>query len=282
MPKNLTIPFYKKCLVILSAFYGIMFFFWIFLRFTNSVDTVENYFFGFFLGFMPLLGFLFGSYVSVHWGFLKSKLGRAIFFVACGQLFWALGTFVFAYFNLILQQEVPYPSIADFFYLLLYVFYIAGTYNLAHATGARLSNNSKVLKLLIPVIPIIIFLLTYLFSLKDYIVTIQNFSLEVLLDLVYPLLDSILLSFTLITLILSYRSWGGKYSLAVYFLLFGFIVEFCADSAFTATTSNDTFFVGNWVDLLFLTSNFIVALALVLMSAERVLARKYSVAEDGK
>ena len=271
MPKLNNTFFYKKAIFILCIYFILMTLFWLFLTYFSLKNIIDNYFFGLFLAFMPFIGFLFGVHVSKHWGFITSKLGRAIFFISLGQMFWSVGTIIFAYYNIVLQQEVPYPSLADLSYSLLYVFYVLGAYNLAHATGARSSSHSKTIKFIIPIIPILVFLLVYLLNLRPYLNTIESFSIEVLLDIVYPLLDSILLSFTLITLILSYRYLGGKYRIAVYVLLLGFVIEFIADFSFSITTSKELFYVGNWVDYLFLLSNFIVGIAVILMSPDRIL-----------
>lgn len=262
----------SKVTLVLVYFYAFMLIYWYFMNLDGLQNTQVNFIFGLFLAFMPLIGAFCGFSISKQWGFLSSKLGRTVFYVSLGLMFWGLATLIFAYFNIVLQQDVPYPSVADVFYLLLYVFYTLGAYQLMHVVGAKQSLKSIHGKIVLGFVPFIIFVLTYFLFIKDIAMGFEQLNVEFILDLAYPFLDSVLLCFALLTLVLSFGQLGGKYRLAIYILLLGFVIEYFADFGFSFTTSNETFFVGNWVDLLFLTSTFLVSFSVTLLSPKFVLS----------
>ncbi|MBP7860022.1 hypothetical protein KA001_03630, partial [Patescibacteria group bacterium] len=205
------------------------------------------------------------------WGFLTSKIGRSIFFVSLGLLFWSLGTLIFAYYNLALGVEVPYPSIADVFYVLLYVFYTLGIFFLMYSTGATISIKKSHGKFLVAFVPIVVFLFSGYFLLDIGSLFSRNLlSFESILDIFYPLGDSLLLTFTLLIIFLSVKYLGGKYKFPIYLLLLGFIIEYLADLFFSIKTADDTFFVGGPTDLMFLTSTYLVSLSLILFDSKRI------------
>lgn len=272
--KNNLMPFNfvkSKVTLVLVYFYVFMLVYWYFMNLDGLQNTQVNFIFGFFLAFVPLIGAFCGFNVSRQWGFISSKLGKAVFYVSLGLFFWGLATLIFAYFNIVLQQDVPYPSLADVFYLLLYIFYTLGAYQLMHVVGAKQSVRSIHGKILLGLIPFLIFVLTYFLFIRDVALSYEQLNLEFILDLAYPFLDSILLCFALLTLVLSFGQLGGKYRFAIYILLIGFVVEYFADFGFSFTTSAETFFVGNWVDLLFLTSTFLVSYSVTLLSPKFLL-----------
>lgn len=256
----------SKSTLILVYFYLFMLVYWYLMNLDGLQNTLVNFIFGSLLAFVPIIGALFGFTISKKWGFLSSKLGKAIFYVSTGLLFWGFATIIFAYFNIVMQQDVPYPSIADIFYLLLYVFYTLGAYQLMHVVGAKKSLKSIRGKIAVGIVPFIIFILTYFLFIGNLTESLEWLNLEFVLDLVYPFLDSILLCFALLTLLLSFGQLGGRYRVAIYTLLVGFIVEYFADLGFSYTTSSESFYVGNWVDLLFLTSTFLVSFSITLLS----------------
>jgi hypothetical protein len=80
---------------------------------------------------------------------------------------------------------------------------------------------------------------------------------------------------TILIVLLSYRYLGGTYMLPVYILLAGISTEFIADFGFSVTTTKETYFVGSWVDMLFMTGIYLVSVSLVLFSTQRLEEHKH-------
>jgi hypothetical protein len=265
---------YKFFLIVQLVLFSLMLLLWFVIQNAGLVDTNLNYIFGFFLAFVPLSGFFAGLFVSKQWGYWSSKVGRSILLIALGLFFWSLGTFIFAYYNLIGHVEVPYPSTADFAYVSLYLFYILGALNLMRATGASASLKSWRGKLVIITIPLLVFVTTYNWMMGGAFDLSEGLSWVFLMDIFYPLGDVLMLSLIISIMFLSAKYLGGVYRLSIYLLFSGFVAEFIADFGFTVTTYNETFYVASWVDLVFLVSTTLVSLALITFSPERLKLRR--------
>ena len=84
--------------------------------------------------------------------------------------------------------------------------------------------------------------------------------LKLFFDFAYPVGDLLILTVVTLVYSLSYRYLGGIFKNAVYLILLGFILMYLADFAFSYTTTTETFYPANWVDLLFTTAMFIIVL----------------------
>ena len=87
---------------------------WLAMLITGSRDALANNSYGLILGLIPVLGGLQGLYLAKQWGGFGSAVGKALWLLSLGLVFWGLGTWIFSgYYNLYSDVEVPYPSIAD-------------------------------------------------------------------------------------------------------------------------------------------------------------------------
>lgn len=241
------------------------------LTLSQQTSTLTNNLYGvLFLGFIPLLGGIHGLLIARRWGSFKSAVGRAIVFFSLGLISWGLGTYIFSgVYNFLLQVEVPYPSIADFGYILSIPLWVYGMVQLSRAMGATYGLRSSKGKIFLLIIPLIIIGASYylLVSVARDGVISSSFAeaQKLFFDLAYPIGDIIIL--TLVTLVygLSYKFFGGAYKKAVYGILFGFVLMYLADFSFSYTTTTETFFPGNWVDLLFTTAMFALSIGVSLL-----------------
>jgi hypothetical protein len=64
------------------------------------------------LTLIPFIGAWIGLDALKFFSF-KSAFGKALFFISLGVITYGLGTVVFFYYNMFLQTEIAYPSIAD-------------------------------------------------------------------------------------------------------------------------------------------------------------------------
>lgn len=223
-----------------------------------------------FLGFIPVVGGIYGLLIAQRWGSFKSAVGRAIVFLSLGLISWGLGTYVFSgVYNFLLQVEVPYPSLADVGYIVSIPLWAYGMVQLSKAMGTTYGLRSSKGKIFLLIIPLIIIGLSYylLVSIARDGVLSSSFTeaQKLFFDLAYPIGDVIIL--TLVTLVygLSYNFFGGAYKKAIYGILLGFVLMYLADFSFSYTTTTETFFTGNWVDLLFTTAMLALSIGVSLL-----------------
>src|SRR3989344_3641849 len=98
---------------------------------------------------------------SKSWGFLKTNIGKALFFTSAGLVSWTSANPFWVYYNFWLKVDVPYPSFADIGYLLAGICWIVGIIYFSKATGAKISLRQMRNKLFLLIIPIIIIFSSY-------------------------------------------------------------------------------------------------------------------------
>lgn len=236
---------------------------WVVIFLTGAKDTLQNYLFGVLLAVVPLVGGVFAVTRSRVWGLFASSMGRAVFFLGLGLITWAVGTLIFAYYNLAQSVEVPYPSLADAAYIISWPLWAIGIINLSRATGARYGIRQSSGKELLLVIPLVVILASY------YLLVVvarggfdfsESTAFKAFFDLAYPIGDVIILALATLVYGLSVNYFGGKFKTAIYFILAGFVLNYISDFAFSYTTTLETFYVASWVDLLFLTTMSVLSL----------------------
>lgn len=262
---------YKFLLFLLAWVYVFFTFFWLYLNYLQLVDTPFNYLFGLFFAFLPLLGSLCGFYISTRWGSLSSKIGKFVFFMSLGLLFWSLGNMIFSYYDLLLGEPVPYPSVADYLYIGQALAYTSGVLYMIKSISPDSRFKKVGTKAYMLFIPVVMFSLTLYNMYSEGILSPDlGLSISYVLDIFYPLSSVLLMTLVILAILLSYNYLGGKYRFAIYMLLFGIFIEYLGDIGFTKTINNDTYYVGNWVDMLFITGIFIVSISLVFLSPSRL------------
>jgi len=161
-----------------------------------------------------------------------------------GFLLWFLGELTWTIYAVAFQIEIPFPSIADLFWLVGYVPLLLAL--LMQASPYRES----------------------LFTRKQIAITICMFGLALLIlrltippilqeneDLValgvgvaYPLLDTLLLAVAVPALLFFRR---GTYWRPMLFVILGIIIQLVADLAFNQTILSGSYYTGSFTDLLF-------------------------------
>src|SRR5947209_2687677 len=95
--------------------------------------TFFGYIFAFLYTFIPFLGGILGLRKAEAWGLFKSSMGKSVFFLSLGLLTWALGEFIWSYYNFFLNAQVPYPSWADASFILSWPLWTIGIIFLGRA-----------------------------------------------------------------------------------------------------------------------------------------------------
>lgn len=238
----------------LFSFTGLVVF-WVVLALHGSKSGDFNYAFSFLFGLIPFIGGIIGMFKARLWGGLSSALGKAIFFISLGLFLWGFGENIWSYYNFFKNVPAPYPSIADIGFAPSIFFWILGIIFLSKATGALYSfKKNKWAKTFVIVMPLLLLIPSYLIQVKlaraGVIIPAGESLLKVILDIAYPFGDFLALTFASGVLILSYRYFGGLYRMAIISILSGLGVMYAADSIFSYTTTKNTYYNGDWGDLL--------------------------------
>lgn len=206
---------------------------------------------------MPLIWGIVGIEKSYRWG--NRHVGRALFFTSCGLVSWGIGQLFWSVlYNLILQIEIPYPSLADFGFVTSIPLWIMGVLYLTKATGITVSFEKIRSKIFLFTIPMVLIASSYYLLIivaRDGIISdLQGGYGKVFLDFAYPLGDMVILFLSVLAYGLSLSQLRGRYKGSILTILFGFIAMFFTDFAFSYTTTQGTYYNGHWLDILFPTA----------------------------
>jgi len=256
--------FFTKANKLIVIYYIFIFIWWAIFYFGNIRGTQANYYYQFAFGLIPLLGGISGIFKSKKWGLFKSKIGLALFFISCGLITWGIGQMFWSiYYNILLRVAIPYPSLADVGYILSWPLWAIGIINLSYATGAKFSLKNVKGRVFLFIIPIILIAFSYyvliIVARGGQVSDFKGGAIKVFFDLAYPVGDVIILSLATLVYGLSFKYLGGKYKIPIIILILGFVTNYIVDFSFSYTTTNNTYFNGHWVDMLFPTAMALIA-----------------------
>lgn len=220
----------------------------IFLNIAGLKNSPLNYLYN--LGYT--LPFILSGYVLFTY-FYKYKFKPLTTVSLCiGAIGFAFAQLSWTYYNLI-GVEIPYPSVADVFFV---IFYFATTIG-----GIMVMKELKVIYdgwsiLEFLVSGLVIFFIIYSFISINSTPS-NSFTITTALDFLYPLFDSILITMCLAAI----RSEKGHTKPELLLYLFAFLTLTFGDSLFSYQVDHNTYWNGNYVDLLFSFSAVIYGLA---------------------
>ena len=155
--------------------------------------------------------------------------------------------------NELIYKEKPFPSSADFFYLLGYPFYFI--FSLLYIRPFKNAISKKML--------VITSVIAVMILIPNLYMTFENNSdeseLAIILGAIYPIADAIVLIPAMIGVVLFFR---GKVNFLWSLLLIGMIFEVIADTGFQYITLDDSYYTGHPVDILFLWSYLVLSFGL--------------------
>lgn len=231
---------------------------------TGIPTAPDSYIFAFLYGLIPLLGGILGIRKARKWGMLKSQMGKALLYLSLGLITWGGGELIWSYYNFFLNQEIPYPSFADASFIVSWPLWGIGTFYLSHATGVKYGLRTLSGRLLVVTIPILAAGISYYLLVevaRDGSFELGGGLAKIFFDLAYPIFDAVILAIAFLVYGLSFTYLGGRFKLPVLLLLLGFVLNYIADFGFSYTTTLETFYNGNWVDLVFASAMFCLAFA---------------------
>lgn len=248
---------------ILTFFFVILSLFWFIFNIFSQPDQIDNkkVIWASLYQVVAIYGGVWGLIVARSWGGVKSVMGRSIISFSLGLLFQALGQSVYSVYNLILNVDVPYPSVGDIGFFGSILLYVYGIILLAKSSGVKFSLHSYFKKIQSILIPAAVLLMSYWFFLRTYEFDWSD-PLRIFLDFGYPLGQAIYISLAILTFILSKNFLGGLMRNKVLFILFALLVQYVADYNFLYQASQLTWNNGEYGDLIYLFSYFLMAIGI--------------------
>lgn len=242
--------------------------YWGFLHRSGLKTSNYNYLYSLLFSLTPLIGGLIGMVKAGIWGRFKSAIGQAVFFFGLGLFLWGAGSMVWSYYNFVIKDALPYPSLADLGFAPSIFFWGVGAVFLSKASGARLAFRKSLFAKVCTAIAVvgITYAAYHLLVQKargGVIVPAGESPLKVVLDIAYPLGDFIALMLSVIIFGLSFKYFGGYFKTPIIFLLVGLGTMFGADFLFSYTTTVGTFYNGDVGDLLLTLGLFLMTFGLL-------------------
>ncbi len=183
---------------------------------------------------------------------LSSAVGKELLSIALAMLSYSVGLFVWCYFNILLRIETPFPSIADFFFVLYIPFLGYGIISLLKAFG--LLYSKRILAETIAIFGVAAILIFFVGNPPDLSNEIPAFVKS--LNIFYLIGDSFLISLGYMLI----RLTGGRIHGSFFFLVGALFAMSAADLLFGYRTSNGTYWNGDITDMLFVLSGFLFGL----------------------
>jgi len=201
-------------------------------------------------GLPPILAFAAFSVAAaglLHNGVkLKSRVSSVWVGYSLGVLFWFLGEFTWAVYALWYSIPVPFPSVADVFWLVGYAPLLCAIVVQSWPFRGFLTSR-RMLPVNLAVFALACLLLVVLIP-QTYLSTIGQDYVTVFFSLAYPLLDLAMLNIALPVLLLYGK---GRFWRPFLFVTFGLILTFVGDILFSWTTLNGTYYDGSYLELFF-------------------------------
>lgn len=251
---------------ILGIYLGIIVW-WFSLYISGTKDTaVINGFSAVWTAVCAILDvYLVISVINVRKYMNNIYLASSLLFLSLGLTTWCLGNVIWVYYNVVYKIELPFPSYADIMFLGCLPLLLVGVYDLImYRKYVCVNYSAHIFKRFIAV------LLT-LFSLF-MVFTIFNkdaFTLRVVFNTIFVFMDLVILSI-LISPVLLKLFFGGfaHFTLGKFIMLFSLLSLLISDIGFFVGTSTGTYYNACFVDLFFLTAQFIGIVAVMYMIKE--------------
>jgi signal transduction histidine kinase len=172
----------------------------------------------------------------------EARTRRAWRLFAAGMASWCIGETIWTYYELVLHQEVPFPSFADVGFLLLVPLAVAGMLTLPTAPRSAATRVRAILDGLI--VGGSVMFIGWTFVLEDTIKAGEGTILSQVIGFAYPLGDLVIIACVLY--VFGRARSHERRGLAL--ICAGLLSLACADSGFTYMTLHNMYSSGNLVD----------------------------------
>ena len=181
----------------LSAFFIVLAAWCLSLNLDGTKSSYSNSYFGLTYAFLPVVAGLFGFASAYRWGGVKSSMGRALFYLSSGLITWGMGQIMWSYYVLVLQIEIPYPSLADLSFMCSWPLWGIGIYHLSKAAGIKFQISKKSSQLQIYILPLLMTIFSYYLIVhvaRNGVLISSDNGIVVFFDLLYPFMDALLVA----------------------------------------------------------------------------------------
>jgi hypothetical protein len=185
-----------------------------------------------------------GISLQKYWRKSEERFSIIWLLFTVGLFLWFVGESVWMGYTLIWNVEVPYPSVADAFWIAGYIPFFFALYFYVRIFGSALSK--KMLAIAMGV-AIILALATF-FMLINPVIGSEEDMLTLAVDFAYPLLDVALLSISFLGLLIFMNGKLGKSWLLINL---GILSNVCGDILFSYTTLQETYYNGHLLELFY-------------------------------
>ena len=192
---------------------------------------------------------------------LSENFARLWFLFALGPACWLVAEVTWATYYFFLNVPVPYPSIADIFYIAAYVPLSIGLFMYFRAFSGALTRRRLVASAgTIAAAAILVFTFVIPTELQ-----MANPPIVTITDLIYPALDLVLFSLAILSLAIFLGGSIGKWWIMV---VGAIILDIVADEYFLYLEAKGTYYNGSFDDLIYLWAYLIFALAFYVHKKE--------------
>lgn len=217
---------------------------WVYLQ-TLPIKTAQiNFFFNIGVGFVYLItGLIALNYTSKD---VKKSMKTFLSIFGVGLISWAVASFIWGYYNIIVHMDIPYPSFADYFFILYSLLMGASFWFYFDIFKTKITKESLRDSLLI--VSAIYFLIFFVLYKPSYEISMSF--IEVVFNYLYPLLDATILSLAVIAL----RVEEYKNTTSTLTLVIAVLSQVIGDIIFSFRASSNSYWNGDISDLFFLIS----------------------------
>ncbi len=274
----------KLKLIIIITITVVMVVYWAALAATETKYKTVNYWWQACMSASAIIFGIFGLFSAKQWSWLKSGVGKSVFFISLGLISWGLGQGVWSY------DVLTNPSNQSPNSLLLNVLYFAGLplwsygiIKLSKASGARYGLRSTWAKILVAALTVVMLTISYVMLVNvarggsSYFHQGYSFA-DIFWDLGFAAGDAINLILVLAIYGLSWRYLGGRFKRPITIMLLAFVFLYLADFWFSYRDGLGVYYNGDWVDLLYILTVATFGIGLCLLDPR---SSKLSPAQQG-
>lgn len=226
--------------------------------------TIWNYLFNGVYGLVYFfVAYICYSGIKLTKGVEAGRIARALRYWAFGFAFWGFGQVVWLFYNIVLKVEVPYPSLADLFFIAFYLPIGLGIMNLKAIEPLRKKTFLGEFVTILPLMLAIFMVIFGYLKLPDF--SELTDPLIASIDIFYIIGDAFLLSIALTGL----SSMFGSFKSAYTYLLVGLSLAAIGDILFTYKSAHDSYWNGGMADICFALFPIVFGLGVIKILAQK-------------
>lgn len=247
---------YITHLKILSGIFILIIFYHFYLYSLTDHFGAPNDYYGPISAIIYLYGAVYGL-IHLKKYKLGGRIAKAISLYSLGAIAYSTALFIWGYLVFVLPEdmELPYPSSADYFYLLFFPLCALGLMTTLKIYNLQITK--KMTFTLIAGLLVAIAITGKYIGLPAFDFT-ESLNAGIIND-AYIFADIILLWLAITTFIVA----GGKITKGLFFVALSFLTQFIGDIFYTNQIVEETFWDGNYTDFIFTLSGLFISLAIV-------------------